>query len=70
MTLFVEMRTMRREWTRTIEKAKVAHWKTFLDTASSGNLWKAAAYIGSRDNYANIPLLKVGNREVVDNDKA
>jgi len=58
MALFVEMRTKRGEWTRTIEKAKAVHWGRFLHTASSGNLWKAAAYIGPRDNYANIPLLK------------
>lgn len=66
-----KMHTKRREWTRMIEKTKTAHWKEFLDTASSGTLWKAAAYMGPRDNYTNIPPLKVGKREVTDNtDKA
>jgi hypothetical protein len=71
MTLLVEMRTKRREWTRSIEQTKASHWKEFLDNAKAGNLWKAAVYIGPRDNYANIPLLKVGEREVADdNSKA
>ena len=30
------MRTRRREWTRTIERAKATHWKEFLDKA---NIW-------------------------------
>lgn len=73
MTLFTEMRVKRREWTRTIEKTKAAHWKAFLDaaSASSGDLWRAAAYMGQRDSYANIPPLRVGDREAVhNNDKA
>ena len=71
MTLFTTMRKKRREWTRTIEKAKTAHWNDFLGTASSGNLWKAAAYIGPRDDYANKPPLKIGDQEAIDNeDKA
>jgi len=67
LNLFSEMRVKRRKWTRTIEKTKSTHWNDFLDTASSGTLWKAAAYMGPRDNYANIPPLKVGEREAVDN---
>jgi ribonuclease HI len=65
--LFAEMRTKRREWTRTIEKTKSAHWNEFLDAASSGTLWKAAAYLGPRDDYANIPPLMVGEREIAQN---
>jgi hypothetical protein len=69
--LFTEMRTKRREWTRTIERAKATHWKEFLDQAGSGNLWKAARYMEPGDNYANIPPLVIGQTELTENkDKA
>ena len=61
------MRRKRRVWTKTIEKAKSAHWKAFLDTAGEGHLWKAASYMASRDSYANIPTLKSDHGEVSDN---
>ncbi|EED11836.1 polymerase, putative [Talaromyces stipitatus ATCC 10500] len=61
------MRQKRREWTRTIEKAKAAHWKEFLDKAQEGHLWKAAIYMRPRDSYTNIPPLKVGSEEVTEN---
>jgi hypothetical protein len=63
LDLYAEMKTKRREWTRTIEKAKAAHWKDFLDAASAGTLWKAAAYLGPRENYANMPTLKTESRK-------
>ena len=50
-----------------IEKTKAAHWNDFLDTARAGTQWKAAAYLGLRDSYANIPPLKFGDKEAVDN---
>ncbi|KAJ8147384.1 hypothetical protein LV165_008823 [Aspergillus fumigatus] len=54
--LFQDMRQKRREWTRTVEKAKATHWKQFLDEAKEGQL---------------IPSLKVGAGEISDNkDKA
>src|ERR1700712_2277321 len=68
-TLFTEMSTKRRVWTRTIGKVKATHWKEFLDTASAGNLWKAAKYMGPRDNYANIPPLIVGEHEIAENNE-
>lgn len=69
--LFTEMHTKRRAWTRTIEKAKAAHWKEFLDQASTQTVWKATPYLGRRDEYTNIPPLQVGNQEITDNhDKA
>ncbi|KAF4233525.1 hypothetical protein CNMCM6805_009182 [Aspergillus fumigatiaffinis] len=55
--LFQDMRQKRREWTRTIEKAKATHWKEFLD-AKEGHLWKAATYMRLRDQYSNIPTLR------------
>lgn len=65
------MRQKRREWTRTVEKAKATHWKQFLDEAKEGQLWKAATYMRPRESYASIPSLKVGAGEVSDNkDKA
>src|SRR5258706_8700588 len=67
MTLFGEMRRKRREWTRTIEKAKATHWKEFLDSAGEGHLWKAATYMGPRDACASIPPLKAGREEISDN---
>jgi hypothetical protein len=58
----------RREWTRTIERAKYKHWKEFLDNAkASTTLWKAATFMKPRENYANIPPLRVGDMEVYDN---
>jgi hypothetical protein len=67
----MEMREKRREWTRTIVRAKITHLKEFLDNVGSGNLWKAAMYMGPRDSFANIPSLKVGPTEFPDNgDKA
>jgi ribonuclease HI len=69
--LFQNMRQKRREWTRTIEKAKATHWKEFLDKAGEGHLWKAATYMRPRDQYSNIPTLNVGEEEVTNNeDKA
>ena len=67
LELFAEMKSKCRAWTRMIEKTKVAHWNDFLDTARAGTLWKAAAYLGPRDSYANIPPLKFGDKEAVDN---
>jgi ribonuclease HI len=65
------MRQKRREWTRTVEKAKATHWKQFLDEAKEGQLWKAATYMRPRESYASIPSLKVGEEELSDNeDKA
>jgi hypothetical protein len=63
------MRLKRREWTRTIEKVKTAHWKEFLDKAQEGHLWKAATYMRTRDPYTNIPTLKIGTREVTENNE-
>ncbi len=69
--LFQNMRQKRREWTRTIEKAKTMHWREFLDKAREGDLWKAATYMQPQDTYSNIPALKVGEEEITDNrDKA
>ncbi|KAJ8200122.1 hypothetical protein LV164_008811, partial [Aspergillus fumigatus] len=69
--LFQDMRQKRREWTRTVEKAKATHWKQFLDEAKEGQLWKAATYMRPRESYASIPSLKVGAGEISDNkDKA
>jgi hypothetical protein len=71
LSLFEEMRRKRRLWTRTIEKAKASHWKSFLDRAGEGHLWKAATYMRPREDYANIPPLKVDSKEFADNqDKA
>lgn len=71
LALFEEMRQKRRRWTKSIEKAKAAHWKAFLDKAGEGHLWKAASYMGPRADYANIPALKVDSKEIADNqDKA
>ncbi|EED11824.1 reverse transcriptase, putative [Talaromyces stipitatus ATCC 10500] len=67
-SLFNDMRHKRREWTRTIEKVKAAHWKEFLDKAQEGHLWKAATYMRPRDPYTNIPPLKVGSEEITEND--
>jgi hypothetical protein len=60
MHLLMKMRNKRREWTRTIERAKASHWKEFLDKARSGSLWEAARYMKPGDNYANIPPLVIG----------
>ena len=70
--LFRDMCRKRREWTRTIERAKRSHWKEFLDKArSSTTLWKAATFMKPRDHYANVPPLSIGDTEVHDNaDKA
>lgn len=67
MALFEDMRQKRRAWTRTIEKAKTSHWKQFLDKAGEGKLWKAATYIRPRESWGCIPALKVGDREVTEN---
>jgi hypothetical protein len=63
------MRLKRREWTRTIERVKTAHWKEFLDKAQEGHLWKAATYMRPRDSYMNIPTLTIGTREVSENNE-
>jgi hypothetical protein len=68
MSLFTEMRIKRRAWTRTIEKAKAAHWKEFLDGAAEGHLWKAASYMCPQESYGNIPPLKTATEEVSDNE--
>ena len=65
--LFTEMHSQRREWTRTIEKAKASHWREFLDQASSRTVWKATPYLERTNNYACIPALKVGDNEYADN---
>ncbi|THC88360.1 hypothetical protein EYZ11_012191 [Aspergillus tanneri] len=65
--LFQNMRQKRREWTRTIEKAKATHWREFLDKAGEGHLWKAATYMRPRDAYLSVPTLKVDTEEVTDN---
>ena len=71
MSLFEDMRQKRMEWTRTIEKAKTSHWKAFLDEAGEGNLWRAATYMKPRDSWGCTPTLRVGDRELADNeDKA
>lgn len=71
LTLFADMRQKRRDWTRTIEKTKSAHWKEFLDNAGEGHLWKAATYMKPRDSFSAIPPLKVASEEFADNkDKA
>lgn len=68
---FSEMRIKRRAWTRMIETVKAAHWKDFLDQANSRTVWRTKPYLERRDDYANIPALKSGDREVTDNeDKA
>ena len=67
MYFFEDMRQKRREWTRTIEKAKTSHWKTFLNEAGEGNLWKAATYMKPRDSWGCTPALKVGDKELADN---
>jgi hypothetical protein len=67
MVLFEDMREKRRAWTRTIEKAKSLHWRRFLDEAGEGKLWKAATYLKPRESWGCIPALKLGEREVTDN---
>lgn len=67
ISLLGDMRTKRRTWTRAIEKAKGTHWKDFLDSAGEGHLWKAASYMRPREAYSNIPPLKQGTEEIVDN---
>ena len=67
MAMFEDMRQSRRAWTRTIEKAKISHWKQFLDEAGEGKLWKAATYMKPRDSWGCIPPLKVGDGELVNN---
>jgi hypothetical protein len=71
ITFYTDMRNKRRDWIWKIKQIKALYWKDFLDTASSGGLWKAAVYMELRDSYANIPPLKTSDREAVDNeDKA
>lgn len=36
LAMFEDMRQSRRAWTRTIEKAKIFHWKQFLDEPGEG----------------------------------
>ncbi|CEL11943.1 Putative Reverse transcriptase [Aspergillus calidoustus] len=67
-SLHNNMRLKRREWTRTIEKVKAAHWKEFLDKAQEGDLWRAATYMRPRDPHTSIPALRVGSREVTKNE--
>ena len=67
MQLFTDMHSKRRQWTRTIEKAKASHWREFLDKASSRTVWKATPYLKRQDNYACIPALRVGDDDYVDN---
>jgi hypothetical protein len=67
-SLHNNMRLKRREWTRTIEKVKAAHWKEFLDKAQEGDLWRAATYMRPRDPHTSIPALRVGSREVTENE--
>lgn len=67
MQLFADMHSKRRQWTRTIEKAKASHWREFLDKASTRTVWKATPYLKRQDKYARIPALKVGDNEYVDN---
>jgi hypothetical protein len=67
MRIFDDMRERRRAWTRTIEKAKISHWKRFHDEAGEGRNWKAATYMKLRDSWGCIPTLSVGDREVTDN---
>lgn len=67
MALFEDMRQARRAWTRTIEKAKMSHWKQFLDEAGEGKLWRAATYMKPRESWSCIPTLHVGDRDVTGN---
>ncbi|THC94016.1 hypothetical protein EYZ11_006525 [Aspergillus tanneri] len=60
------MRQKRRAWTRTIEKAKAAHWKEFLDSTGEGYLWKAISYTRARESYTSIPPLRRGTEEIQD----
>jgi hypothetical protein len=60
------MHKKRRTWTRTIEKAKTAHWKEFLDSAGEGHLWKAISYTRARESYASIPPLRRETEEITD----
>jgi hypothetical protein len=63
------MQEKRRTWTRTIERAKRAYWKLFLD--GEGKLWKAAAYMKPRGNWGCVPSLQVDSNELTENeDKA
>jgi len=66
MQLFTEMHTKRRAWTRTIGEAKAAHYKDSSDQASTQTVWKTTLYFSRQDEYANIPLLQVGNQEFTD----
>jgi hypothetical protein len=66
MVLFAEMRTKRGEWTQTIDKTKAAPWKAFLNTPSSGYLWKAITYMELKHKYPKIPLLKAGDHKAVE----
>ena len=67
MQMFTEMQSKRRKWTRIIEKAKVSHWRDFLDQASSRTVWKATPYLERQNNCACIPALRVGDNEYADN---
>lgn len=67
MALFEDMRQSRRAWTRTIEKAKMSHWKQFLDEAGEGKLWKAATYMKPRETWGYVPTLQIGDRDVTGN---
>ncbi|CEJ55656.1 hypothetical protein PMG11_01904 [Penicillium brasilianum] len=68
---FEAMQQKRRAWTRTIEKAKVSHWRQFLDEAGKGKLWKAATYMKYREIWGCTPTLRAGSEEIIQNeDKA
>lgn len=62
------MRQKRRAWTRAIDKAKMSHWKQFLDEAGEGKLWKSALYMKPRDSWGCIPTLKAGADELTSNE--
>lgn len=68
-TLFREMQHKRRLWTRTIEKAKAAHWKQFLDEAGEGKLWKAATYMKPQEAWGCVPALHVDSEELIENEE-
>lgn len=61
IALFEVVRRKRRNWTRTIEKAKTPHWKQFRDETGEKKLWKAATYMKPRDRSGCTPTLKVGS---------
>jgi endonuclease/exonuclease/phosphatase (EEP) superfamily protein YafD len=65
--LHKEWRTKRRNWTRQLEKVKAADWKDFLDQATSQTVWRATPYMKRNDAFANLPPIRVGDHEVMDN---